>query len=453
MTILKKAAIGSILLTLAVSSNVTASHAQSLDLKTIQAEVESVTDVPNPVLTSEEILRIADMHINGYLKDDWQTKGLNLKPSPNQIPLYDLESNVIAYMIPLLSGDQEIGYISIGALRDSYDAYDIFIDDQVVQSIRDRLSPLSIASLDDPSSSKLVFVPPMTYMIQTNQGQEEQYLQLEDDFESVEDVTQAVTEQKDQLQQQYRELKTPKNEQRMQRVLEEGSNANSFMAAAAVTKEDYALTVEASQQRFVPVNVGSGTYSYGGDQGWWGDIAPKSPTKETRGCAPVAAANLTTYLAKITNPSVYRNLYSGVATSQNDFLAHMNVMYNYINPGLLGETSVYHFIDSVEKYAKDKNVNLKAVYDSTPFTLDNTANYAKAGLRINSPVATLNLSKFTDYEYEWHWMTITKYYRDVNDNRWIAVSTWGKRRSINYRTHFEAMTRFKSLGGGLVYFK
>ncbi|WP_216671571.1 hypothetical protein [Saccharibacillus qingshengii] len=220
------------------------------------------------------------------------------------------------------------------------------------------------------------------------------------------------------------------------------------MATAA--KEDYALTVEASQQRFVPVDIGSGTYSYGGDQEWW---KPINPTKYDRGCGPVAAANLTTYLAKITNPSAYRNLYSGVATSKNDFMAHMDVMYSYIDPGAFGETSVPDFASSIEKYAKDKNVKLSGVRDNSAFTLDNTAAYIKKGLSLNSPVATLNLSKFTDYIYEWHWMTITKYYRDINDNRWIAVSTWGDRRSINYRTHFEAITRLQSFGGGFMYFK
>lgn len=58
--------------------------------------------------------------------------------------------------------------------------------------------------------------------------------------------------------------------------------------------------------------------------------------------------------------------------------------------------------------------------------------------------------KHTGYGYAWHWMTITKYFRDSADNRWIAVSSWGARYSINYRTHFDAMTNW--LGGGLMYF-
>ncbi|MNG17971.1 hypothetical protein D3C84_1019960 [compost metagenome] len=132
----------------------------------------------------------------------------------------------------------------------------------------------------------------------------------------------------------------------------------------------------------------------------------------------------------------------------------MNTMYTKIDPGWLGELSIWDFADSVESYAKDKGVTLKRVTSSASFTLDNTANYIKAGLNSNVPVGTLNLSKFSNYEYEWHWMTITKYYRDVNDNRWIAVSTWGRRESINYRTHFDAMKAFEGIIGapGLIYF-
>lgn len=128
-------------------------------------------------------------------------------------------------------------------------------------------------------------------------------------------------------------------------------------------------------------------------------------------------------------------------------------MYSYISPGPFGETSVSSFASNVENYAAAKNVTLNRVTSNASFTLDNTADYVKAGLTIDSPVATLNLSKFSGYQYEWHWMTITKYYRDTNDNRWIAVSTWSQRRSINYRTHFDAITSFLSLGGGFMYFK
>ena len=176
---------------------------------------------------------------------------------------------------------------------------------------------------------------------------------------------------------------------------------STSFTTSAVPIENVSLTIENNYGMFVPVEYSSGNYSYGGDQGWY-----STSTKRERGCGPVAAANITNYLAKIKNSSKYGNLYNG---------------------------------------------NTSCVTNSSSFTLDNVANYIKAGLNINSPVATLNTKKWSDYEYEWHWMTITKYYRDGNDNRWIAVSTWGQRRSIDYRVHFDAM-KYGYWMGGVMYF-
>lgn len=99
-------------------------------------------------------------------------------------------------------------------------------------------------------------------------------------------------------------------------------------------------------------------------------------------------------LAKITNPSKYGNLFTKSINNYNDFLGHMDTMYSYISPGPFGETSTSSFSSAIEKYASDKKVTLSAVISNASFTLDNTADYVKAGLKIDSPVATLNLSKF-----------------------------------------------------------
>lgn len=146
---------------------------------------------------------------------------------------------------------------------------------------------------------------------------------------------------------------------------------------------------------------------------WW----PDGGQKENRGCGPVAAANITAYLAKITNPSKYDNLFTKSINNYNDFLGHMDNMYSYISPGPFGETSTSSFSSAIEKYASDKKVTLSAVISNASFTLDNMADYVKAGLKIDSPVATLNLSKFSSYEYDWHWMTIT----NITATRTITV--------------------------------
>ncbi|MFC9710631.1 hypothetical protein ACFTRD_21020 [Paenibacillus sp. NPDC056933] len=57
----------------------------------------------------------------------------------------------------------------------------------------------------------------------------------------------------------------------------------------------------------------------GGNQNWY-----SQNTHKERGGGPVAAANITNYFTKITNPSVYSTLYSGNTTSEQDFPAHMD---------------------------------------------------------------------------------------------------------------------------------
>ncbi|WP_458462510.1 hypothetical protein [Paenibacillus sp.] len=413
------------------------------DESLLAQEDERLKDISeSQMLSHPEVLQIAKKHIQGYLADDIQTKDRIITASTNLIPLYDLRDQIIAYAVPLLEREREIGYISVGALRDGYDAYDIFIDDSAVQRLHHSLSNPSIMATSE--ERRIIFVPPMTYMVQVTDGGRQQYYEMNEDLQSLRDVTEAVEENRAEFQQTYETIRSEENQEYMDLILD---GYVSFSAAAAVAKEDVSLTVEANQSMFVPVQDGSG-YSYGGNQNWY-----SQNTHKDRGCGPVAAANITNYLAKITNPSTYGGLYSGNTTSKQDFLAHMDKMYDYVSPGILGKISVSGFASAVESYAKDKKVNLNRVTDNSAFTLDNTAAYIKAGLKLNSPVATLNLSKFSDYDYEWHWMTITKYYRDTTDSRWIAVSTWGQRRSINYRTHFDAITSYRSLGGGFMYFK
>ncbi|MBM7616346.1 hypothetical protein JOC73_002928 [Alkaliphilus hydrothermalis] len=107
------------------------------------------------------------------------------------------------------------------------------------------------------------------------------------------------------------------------------------------------------------------------------------------------------------------------------------------------------FASGVEKFASSRGVSLNRVTSNAAFTLENTTSYIVNGLANDSPVATLNLNGFWD-EHGWHWMTITRYYRDWNDNRFVNVSSWGKIYNINYQILFDAM---KNFDGGLMYFQ
>lgn len=352
--------------------------------------------------------------------------------------MYDLDNNIFAYMVPLFEQDHEIGYITVGAIEDGYATYEINIQPyQTVNDIRSKMRE----KMGDLKSGKVevVYIPPFDYLIKVSDKKGNvNYFDLANNHQ---DVTEKVRQKKEALVEDYSRIRNAENKEHIENLLQ----PNNY-TITAVTPENVALTVESSFGMFVPVEYLPNTYSYGGNQDWY-----STNTKQERGCGPVAAANITNYLAKIKNPSLYGNLYVGNTTSQTDFVSHMDTLYSYINPGLFGEISVMDFKSDVEDFASDRGVSLSGVTSSDSFTLDNVATYIKAGLNIDSPVATLNTKKWSDYDYEWHWMTITKYYRDANDNRWIAVSTWGDRRSIDYRVHFDAM-KYGYWKGGVMYF-
>lgn len=216
------------------------------------------------------------------------------------------------------------------------------------------------------------------------------------------------------------------------------------MATYSITANEEVRLVKEAQGQFVPVYEGSTIY-YGGDQSWYTD-----PSKRDNGCEPTAAANIMYYLDD-KNPTKYGELYKYANASRDAFVRQMDIMYSYIEPGAFGETSLDDFIADVKLYAKDWNVTLTS-YKLGQATLDTTANFIKAGLSKDTPVACLNLEPpIYGYDYAWHWMTITKYYRDVTtDNRWIAVSTWGQRHSIDFKRYHDSIEYYD---GGFTYFE
>ncbi|NDI35443.1 hypothetical protein [Chengkuizengella sediminis] len=398
------------------------------------------------LLSKEDVLILADHHIHHYLKEDIQTKGKQVKASSQFIHLYDFENNLYAYMVPLMS-QGEIGYIIVGAIEDGYDSYEIFIKKNIVKDIKSIMKDLSRSS---NLTAQLVYLPPTGYVIQliNEQGIPQQYFDisysLEQYYEITDDINNYLTEI--ELEHLYKHIRKDENKKRIKNILNRESIEVSLNPI-----DEVMLSTERSSSTFVPV-YNNKTYSYGGNQVWWKD-GGKS-IKSLLGCGPVAAANITNYLAKITNPIKYGELYSGETSNYHDFMNHMDNLYDYITPKAYGAVSVSEFVANLKEYAKDQGVSLHAVWKDTSFSIESTAEYIKEGLNINSPVATLNLSipKITGYPYQWHWMTITKYWNKNND-RWIVVSTWGQRRSINYYEHLGAITSFLSVGGGFMYFK
>lgn len=201
---------------------------------------------------------------------------------------------------------------------------------------------------------------------------------------------------------------------------------------------------ENNNPNFLPITDKNKVY-VGGDQNWY----PKKFSR-ANGCSPVAAANITSYLAS--QDKSYERLYPYPSLDKRDFLLHMEDAYKHFRPGILGEISLTGWARKMESFSSKKGVNLKKVEHEKPISLENTRNYLKRGLASNCPVATLNLD-ILDYKnnFGWHWMVITDYSEDSKGDAWIGVSSWGKRYILNYEKYFKTMRRL--LKGGMVYFK
>lgn len=269
--------------------------------------------------------------------------------------------------------------------------------------------------------------PPMDYIIEADglNGNTE-YLTLNGDS-----ITQNVEENRDMLKRFNDEVRS--------KLQQTGS------VRVAVAVEDVRLMREAPGQ-FVPIASVPSPFpstAYGGNQMWW----PDNSDKENKGCGPVSAANITQYLAS-KDSTEYGKLYPYTSTSYTNFMQHMDVMYTLI-AGLLGEPSLSDYRNKILSYATSKGVTLTGVTKDNSGDRDVYATFVKAGLSLDTPVVCLNM-QLLGYEYGPHWMTISKYFRDSVDNRWIAVSTWGERESVNFDTWQYSTSQY---GGGMEYFK
>jgi hypothetical protein len=89
-----------------------------------------------------------------------------------------LETDYEKYLARKSKEGREIGYITLGAIEDGYDAYDIFIKDNVISSILGKLKGKSSRAnaSTDSNQAKLIFLPPMKYIIQsTDESDQVQY--------------------------------------------------------------------------------------------------------------------------------------------------------------------------------------------------------------------------------------------------------------------------------------
>jgi hypothetical protein len=416
--------------------------------KSVIGGAEEKKSVLGSKRTMEQLFKIVNYHINNYLKTNYlDLKNKIIVPSNNIISLYDLDNNIIAYMIPLIDKEtqSELGYITVGATEKSSNAYEINLNTDLLQKIR------IILSNNETNNPKVIFAPPIGYTVQRTNNET-------NTLEFVDIISNKVVESQkilkntqniyDKFYNEENKINTLKILDQEESIVQTASFQKGYTVrslASLYSVEDYRLQSEyLNPPEFLKID---GSF-YGGDQGWWNSI---NPTKAERGCGPVAAANITCYMAR-SNPSKYGRMYTGSLT-KSTFLAHMDSLYNALSPSIIGCTDAREWADKVSSWARTKGVYIVPEIKNWSFTLDNCANYIKEGLSKDLPVASLSLNYFADYG--WHWMTITKYFQDANNNKFIACSTWGERRSIDFTAYFNSIKvaiNNTSIGGAFIYF-
>lgn len=161
---------------------------------------------------------------------------------------------------------------------------------------------------------------------------------------------------------------------------------------------------------------------YGGNQTWFEDRVLKKV-----GCSIVAAANLIAYKALKENNE---QLFTYKDTSKSNFLKLMDSIGKYIVPNEnIGVISTLYFIDRMEKYFKDRKIEVNPKWITTEYDINQFEGFIYNELQKDKPILLMLLRNWKLREVDWHWMTITRIFK-CNDVVYVNVSTWGEKRII-----------------------
>ena len=408
----------------------------------IQSQISSISsDISEAVLLSEdEIQDLVNYQIETYITTEFidEEKVLSPGASDTWIPLADLDGALFAYLVPLVDDTEgEIGYITMGAIEDGFTKYMLDWSTILLESYRDLL--------DTTPDAVPVFFPPMQYGYMTEDENGTHIFELSENDSSFTDITESVAQNAEQLTASYSVIRSPENATRLEKSLTKAEQIQSVgpaKAMARVAVEDVRLSCEwEGTNKFVPIYYKNETW-YGGTQEWY-----ERWEMVNNGCGPVAACNILYYMS--TTDSKYKYLYYFSSLTQSNFLDYMNMLYGFINPSPFGEFSLNSWVNDVIEYADYMGVSLSSSKLQATASKGACANFIKSALRDDKPVGSLNLAKTG--EEQWHWVTITKYYQGSDDNRWIAISTMGKRRGIDWDAYYANMSS-AVLKGGFAYF-
>ncbi len=450
--------------------------AQNIEEDSIPQEVISQLDSITSNLSdavqleSEDIKALAEYQIATFIQSEPNAKGRTIEPGDEStwISLHDLEGNRFAELVPLVDkGAEEIGYITVGTIKDGFSHYTMEWDVSLLKAYR--------CALSENRHAKAVLFPPMDYGIQTGSGTNRAILKFDMGTQLFENVTEVVAQNSEIFSLEYQIIRNEENAASTERSLTRSKkllqkaessqvsnqkptqDGQALLATAA--NEDVRLQCEwKDSQSFVPMSDidddGNSIIWYGGDQKWYGD------EKAVNGCGPVAAANIMYYMSA--SASKYKNLYPYSFLSKGLFTTFMGTMYDEIKPGIIGEASHASFANKVVEWGKKRGVTLtthRGIFATGAKNI--TKDEISKGLKLDKPVALLNLNKWFmypttdgDIPLGWHWVTATKYFQTSNDNQWLAISSWGRRISVNWKVYYESVTEpLPNLGGGYVWFE
>jgi len=192
----------------------------------------------------------------------------------------------------------------------------------------------------------------------------------------------------------------------------------------------------------------TGIKSYGGNQSWF----PKYWARKA-GCGATSAANIMAYLAE--TRAEFAKLYEQKSKSKEDYIRHMEVLFDYVKPGPMGVNHVDKYIKGVNQYVKSKGLYLKTnLLSVDKETKDNRtkkelAEFSQKAMELDAPIAFLTLSRGSELRLQdWHWITITSVQIEEN-HIWAIASDEGMERK------FDLLLWYLTTGmhGGLIYYE
>lgn len=417
------------------------------ELSELETQKTSLSEAE--LLEDEQIIAIVEYQIITYLESELD---MNEKISPNTkdtwVHLNDLDGNRFAELVPLINEKyEEVAYITVGAIKDGFSQYMMEWDVTLLNELRYRL--------DQYEKSEAIFFPPMEYGIKYEQDGKQHIVSISmKDFKE-NDITEFIDTEGGYFQERYKNIRNSINEYKNECIIMGSERLHSRTKGAcnsetldginpastmAVKKIDERLKCEWKDTKsFVPIKEDDGTTTYGGKQAWYGNSVGAD-----RGCGPVAASNILYYMsASSTN---YKKLYPYTSLTKTNFVNFMISIYKQISPAPFGETSYNSFASDVSKWADKQGVSLTV--HKAKIEKNNKASVESSfidALKKDKPVALLNWC--LDYrdpgtnkeKVGWHWVTVTKYFQSTNDTRWIGVSSWGRRLSLDWDAYYQSI--------------